>query len=118
MILGEGGALYLLLLGLLGKEHSLNVWQHATLCNGNSGEELVEFLVVTDGQLKVTWDDAGLLVIAGGVAGKLEDLSGQVLHNCCKVHRCPCTHALSVVAFPQKAMNPADWELQSSTAGA
>ena len=72
-------ALYLLRLGLLGKEHSLNVWQHATLCNGDSGEKLIELLVVTDGQLQVTWDDASLLVVAGSVASKLKDFSSQLL---------------------------------------
>jgi hypothetical protein len=31
--------------------------------------------------LQVTRDDAGLLVVTGGVTGQLEDLSGQVLHD-------------------------------------
>jgi hypothetical protein len=34
-----------------------------------------------DGELEVPWDDARLPVVAHGVAGQLEDLSGQVLHH-------------------------------------
>lgn len=107
----------LLLLGLLGKEHSLNVWQHTSLRNGDSREELIKFLVIADGQLKVTWDDASLLVVAGGVTGELEDLSSQVLHNCCKVHGSTGTYTLGVIALSKEAMNPADGELKSSTTG-
>ena len=117
MILDEGEALYLLLLGFFRKEHSLDVWQHATLCNGDSGEELVQFLVISDGQLQVTRDDSSLLVIPGSVASKLEDFSSQVLHNCSEVHGGTGTHALCVVALPQKAMNPANRELEPGTAG-
>ena len=42
--------------------------------NGPTAEELVELLVVADGQLDVTGHNAGLLVVAGGVSGKLKDL--------------------------------------------
>jgi hypothetical protein len=38
-------------------------------------------LVVADGKLQVTGHDTLLLVVAGSVAGKLEDLSGEVLEN-------------------------------------
>ncbi len=38
-------------------------------------EELVQFLIVADGELEMTWDDTGLLVVTRGVAGKFEDLS-------------------------------------------
>ena len=40
------------LLGLLGEEHSLDVGEDTTLGNGHSGQELVQLLVVTDGQLQ------------------------------------------------------------------
>jgi hypothetical protein len=41
-------------------------------------EELVELLVVPDGKLEVPGDDARLLVVTGGVTGKLEDLGREV----------------------------------------
>ena len=39
----------LLLFGLLGQKHSLDVGEDTTLGDGDSGEKLVEFLVVADG---------------------------------------------------------------------
>ena len=60
---------------LLGEEHSLDVGEDTTLGNGNTREEFVQFLVIADGELKVTGDDSGLLVVTGSVACKLEDLS-------------------------------------------
>ena len=58
--------------------------------NGNATAKfshLVELFVVADGQLHVARDDAGLLVVAGGVASELKDLSAQVLKDRGQVHR-------------------------------
>ena len=55
------------------------------MCNGDVSKKLVQLLVVADSELKVTGNDAGLLVIACGVASQLEDLGSQVLKNGCKV---------------------------------
>jgi hypothetical protein len=38
-------------------------------------------------ELHVAWCDAGLLVVAGGVAGELEDLSREVLQHGREVNR-------------------------------
>ena len=64
----------------------VNVGQDTTLGDGDVAEELVQFLVVADGELKVTRDDAGLLVVTGGVASQLENLSSQVLENGSEVY--------------------------------
>ena len=64
----------LLLFCLLGEEHGLDVWQNTALCNGDSGQELVELLVITDSQLQMTGDDTGLLVITSSIASELENL--------------------------------------------
>ena len=53
----------------------VNVGEDTALCDCDVTEKLVQFLVVADGQLEMTWDDTGLLVVAGGVAGQFEDLS-------------------------------------------
>jgi len=65
----------------------MDVGQDTTLRDGDVAEELVQLLVVADGELEVTGDDAGLLVVAGGVAGQLEDFGGQVLKHGCEVDR-------------------------------
>ena len=45
------------LVRLLGQEDSLDVGEDSTLGNGDSGQELVQLLVVPDGKLEVTVDD-------------------------------------------------------------
>ena len=101
------------LLGFLGQEDGLDVRQHTTLGDGDTGQELVQLLVVTDGQLEVTGDDSGLLVVSGGVACQLENLSGQVLEDGGQVHGGTGTDALGVVSFPQETVDTSDGELKS-----
>lgn len=63
----------------------VDVWQDTTLCDGDVSEKLVQLLVVADGELEMTGDDAGLLVVTRGVASQLEDLGRQVLKDSCEV---------------------------------
>ena len=107
----------LLLLGLLGEKDSLDVGEDTTLGNGDSGQELVQLLVVPDGELQVPGDDPGLLVVTGGVACQLEDLSGEVLHDGGQVHGGTGTDTLGVVTLAEQTVDPAHGELESSTAG-
>ena len=106
------------LLGLLGKEHSLDVGQYATLSNGDTRQQLVQLLVVTDSELKVTWDDSALLVVTCSVSCQLEDLSSEVLHDGSKVNGGTSTHSLGVVALSQVPVDSSHWELESSPAAA
>ena len=108
----------LLLLGLLGQEHSLDVRQHTTLGDGHTGQQLVQLLVVADGQLEVTGDDTGLLVVTGSVASELEDLSGEVLHDGGEVHGGTGTNAFGIVALAQQTVDTSDGELKSSPGAA
>ena len=64
----------------------------------------------TDSELQVTGDDTGLLVVASGVTGQLEDLSGEVLENGGEVDRSTGTNTLSVVALAQETVNTTDGE--------
>ena len=65
----------------------VDVGQDTTLRDGNVAEQLVQLLVVADGELEVAGDDTGLLVVARGVASQLEDLSRQVLEDSREVDR-------------------------------
>lgn len=49
-------------------------------------QELVQLLIVADGELEVTRDDTRLLVVASGVTGQLENLSSEVLEDSRKVN--------------------------------
>ena len=86
--------------------------------DGDAAQELVELLVVADGELDVARDDALLLVVAGCVASELEDLSGEVLEDSSEVHRSASTDASGVAADAQVAVDAAHWELEPSLAGA
>jgi hypothetical protein len=59
----------------------VNVGQDTTLGDGDVSEQLVQLLVVADGELKMTGDDTGLLVITSSVASQFEDFSSQVLED-------------------------------------
>ena len=59
----------------------MNVGKDTTLCNGDVTEKLVQFFVVSNGELEMTWDDTGLLVITGSIASQLEDFGSEVFEN-------------------------------------
>ena len=106
-----------LLLGLLGEEDGLDVGQDTSLGDGDTREQLVQLLVVPDGELEVTGDDPGLLVVTGGVAGQLEDLSGEVLHDGGHVDGGAGSDTLGIVTLPQQTVDTSDGELKTGPAG-
>ena len=57
----------------------MNVWQDTTLGDCDVTQQLVQLLIVSDGELEMTWDDTGLLVVTSSVASKLKDFSCEVL---------------------------------------
>ena len=103
------------LVGLLGEEYSLDVWQYTTLGNGHSREKLVQLLVITDGQLQVTGDDPGLLVVTGSIACQFKNFSGQVLHDSGQVHWGTGSNSLSIVSLAQVTVDTSHGELKTST---
>jgi hypothetical protein len=50
----------------------VDVRKNASLRDDYTSEKLVEFLIVTDGELQVTGDDTRLLVVTSGVTGEFE----------------------------------------------
>ena len=63
----------------------VNVGQNTTLGNCDVSEKLVQFLVIADGELQMTGNDTGLLVVAGGVTSQLEDFGREILKHGSKV---------------------------------
>merc|ERR1719209_2114699 len=109
LLLGAGG--------LLGQEDGLDVGEDAALGDGDAGQQLVQLLVISDGELEMPGDDPGLLVVPGGVSGQLKDLGGEVLHDGGHVDRRAGAHALGVVALPKEPVDPAHGELEPRPAG-
>ena len=104
----------LLALFLGGDEEDVDVGENTTGGNSGAAEKLVEFFVVTDGQLDMAGDYSCLLVVLCGIAGKFENLSGEVLKNGSEVHWGTCTNALGVAACLQETGNATNWELKTS----
>ena len=92
----------------------MDVGQDTTLRNGDVTEQLVQLLIVPDGELQVTGNDTGLLVVTGGVASQLENLSSEVLENGGEVDGSTGTDTLSVVALAEQTVDTADGERKTS----
>lgn len=95
----------------------MNVGQDTTLGDGDVTQKLVQLLVVPDGELEMTGNDTGLLVVAGGVAGQLEDLGSEVLEDGSEVDGSTGTNTLSVVALAEQTVDTTDRECQTSLGG-
>ena len=83
----------------------MDVGQNTTAGDGHTAEELVELLVVADGELDVAGHNAGLLVVAGGVTSKLKDLSSEVLKDGGQVDGGTSTDTGGELALLQKALS-------------
>ncbi|KAG5189220.1 histone-fold-containing protein [Tribonema minus] len=99
------------------QEHRVDVGQHTTRRDGHVAQQLVELLVVAHRQLDVAGYDAGLLVVAGGVAGELQDLGAQVLEHRRQVDGGAGAHALGVAALLEEAAETGHGELQPCLGG-
>jgi len=110
--------LALSILSLLGEEDLVNVGKDTTLGDGDLMKQLVELLVVADGELEVAGDDAPLLVVAGSVAGKLKNLSREVLEDSGEVDWGTSTDTLGVVALAEETVDTTHGELKSGLLGA
>ncbi|KAF1768777.1 hypothetical protein GCK72_000590 [Caenorhabditis remanei] len=107
--------LFLVSSSLLWKKNGLDVWKNSSLGDGHSSQKLVEFFVVADGELKMSWSDTGLLVVTGSVSSQLEDFSSEILENSGEVDWGSSSNTLSVVSFAKDTVKTTDWELESSS---
>jgi hypothetical protein len=111
----------------------VNVGEDTTLGDGDVAQKLVQLLIVTDGELQVTGDDTGLLVVTSGVSGQLENFGSEVLKNGSQVDGSTLdkldmrkrrvlesdseltgTNTLGVVALAQKTVNTTNGEGETS----
>jgi hypothetical protein len=92
----------------------VNVGEHTTLGDGDVPEELVQLLIVPDGELEVARDDTCLLVVTGSIASEFEDFSGEVFKHSGQVDGSTGTDTLRVVALPEQTVDTADRESQTS----
>lgn len=91
----------------------MNVGQDTTLGNGDMAQELVQFLIVPDGELEMAGNDTGLLVVASCVASQLKNLSGKVLEDGSQVDGSAGADTLGVVALAEQTVDTTDGERQT-----
>lgn len=91
----------------------VNVGEDTTLGDGDVSEKLVQLLVVPDGELEMTGNDTGLLVVAGSVTSQLEDFSSKVLEDGGEVDGSTGTDTLSVVALAEETVDTTDRESET-----
>ena len=92
----------------------MDVRKDTTRSNGDVAEQLVQLLIVLDSKSKVTRHDTSLLVVAGGIAGELQDLGAEVLEDGGKVDGSAGTHAGGVLSLAEVTADTTNGELKSS----
>ena len=97
----------------LGQERFVNVRDDTTTSDGGL-DECVELLITADGQLQMTRRDTLDLEVFGRVAGKFEDLRGEVFQDRGAVHGCSSADAaLGRHGVLEKAVDATDRELRT-----
>ena len=84
---------------LFGQKNRMNVRKDSALTYGDAGQQFVEFLVISDGELQMSGNYTTLFVIAGGISRQLQHLSRQVLQNCSQIDGSAGAHSLRIIAF-------------------
>ena len=95
----------------------MDVGENTAGGDGDATEQLVELLIVLDGQGDVAGDDAGLLVVTGGVASELEDLSAEVLEDGGEVDGGSGSNSGGEFTGLHVSGDSSDGELESSSLG-
>jgi len=91
----------------------VNVGQDTTLSDRDVSQKLVQFLIVTDGELEMTGNDTGLLVVTGSVTSQLEDFGREVFENGSEVDGSTGTNTLSVVTLSEETVDTSNWECET-----
>lgn len=63
----------------------MNVGEDTTLGDGDVAQKLVQLLIVTDGELKMTRDNTSLLVVTSSVTSQLENFSSKIFEDSSQV---------------------------------
>jgi len=85
--------------------------EDTTARDGDATQELVQLLVVLDGEGDVPGYDTALLVVTGGVPGEFQDLGAQVLEHGSQVDGGAGTHTGGVLALAKVTADTTDGEL-------
>ncbi len=65
----------------------MDIGQYTALGDRDVAQELIQLLIVADGELEVARDDTRLLIIASGVTGQFKNFGSEILEDSRKVDR-------------------------------
>ena len=99
----------------LWEKEDVDVWENTTGGDGGSAEELVEFLIVADGELDMTRHNGLLFVLSAGITGEVKDLLREVLHDCGGEYAGSDTNHRCIATLFIVAVHSADGEDEIST---
>merc|ERR550514_1985179 len=88
--------------------------EDSTGSDGTGSHESVELLVVSDGELEVSWHDSASLVVLGGISCELENLSGEVFEDSGHVDWGTGSNSGGSSRVSEVSGNSSNWELKSS----
>jgi hypothetical protein len=91
----------------------MDIREDTTSSDGYAAEQLVQLLIVADGELDVARNDTSLLIVSRGVASEFEHLSGKVLHDSGHVDGSSRSYAVSIASLLEETVDTADRKLQS-----
>jgi len=91
--------------------------EHTTVGDGNVTEEFVEFFVISDGELDVSRNNSGLLVVTRGVTGKFKNFGRQIFKDGSQVDRGSSSDPSSISSISKLSVNTTDWKLKTSAIG-
>jgi hypothetical protein len=77
----------------------VNVGHDAAPGDGDVSKQLVQFLVVANSQLDMSWNDASSFVVTGSITSKFKDFCSEILQDSSKVYWGSSTNTSSIFAF-------------------
>ena len=105
------------LFALLLQQDLLDVGEHTTAGNGDTRQQLVQLLIVADGERQEAGGDTLLLVVTGCIARQLQHLGAQVLEHGGQVHRGTLADAGRIPTRLDQRRSTANGEGQSGLLG-
>lgn len=95
----------------------MDVWEYATRRDCYAAKQLVEFFIIANGELQVPGDDARFFVVAGSVAGELENFGTKIFEDGREVDGSASPNARRILALLEVSPNATNRELQPSLGG-
>ena len=95
----------------------MDVREDTTGGDGNILHELGELLIVSDGELDVSWDNSALLGVLSGVTSELENLSSEVLKDGSKVDGSASTNSGGRSVLLEESSDSSNGELETGSGG-